>query len=375
MKFVVSSSILLKNLQAISGAQSSNSTLPILENFLFDFKDKKLTITASDLETTMTSTIQLDMVDQDYKIAIPAKLLMDTLKTFPDQPLTFEINPENFGIEIISDSGKYKLAGQDGKDFPELPVLEGTATIEMDSIILANAINRTIFAAGNDDLRRIMSGVLFELNKNEVTFVATDAHKLVRHRRNDIKSKKAAQMVLPKKPLNLLKNILSTLETKVVVEFNESNALFKFENFTLTCRLIDGKYPNYDAVIPKENPYKLTVDRVHLLNSIRRVSIFSNKTTHQVRLKVTGSELSISAEDMDYQNEANERLTCQYDGEDMEIGFNSKFLMEMLQNVNTENINIEMSAPNRAGIIMPTEKLDQDEDLLMLVMPVMLNQN
>lgn len=374
MKFVISSSVLLKNLQAISGAQSSNATLPILENFLFDFKDKKLAITATDLETTMTASVALEMMDGELKIALPAKLLMDTLKTFPDQPLTFDIK-KNFGVEIISQSGKYKLAGQDGKEFPEIPVLDKVSSVEIDSISLANAIHKTIFATGNDELRRIMTGVLLELNESEVTFVATDAHKLVRHKRNDVKSKKSAQLVLPKKPLNLLKNALSGIETKVKLEYNEANAVFKFDNYTLTCRLIDGKYPNYDAVIPKENPFKLTVDRTNLLNSIKRVSIFSNKTTHQVRLKISGSELSISAEDIDFQNEANERLTCQYNGDDMEIGFNSRFLVEMLQNVNTENINIEMSGPNRAGIIMPAEKVDNDEELLMLVMPVMLNNN
>lgn len=375
MKFVISSSILLKNLQSISGAQSNNATLPILENFLFDFKDQKLTITATDLETTMTAAIALEMMEGELKIALPAKLLMDTLKTFPDQPLTFNIKEKNFAVEIVSESGKYKLAGQNGQEFPEIPALEGTSSVDIDSTLLASAINKTIFATGNDELRRIMSGVLLELNKTEVTFVATDAHKLVRHTRNDIKSKKAAQLVLPKKPLTLLKNILSSVETKVILEYNEANAVFKFDNFSLTCRLIDGKYPNYDAVIPKENPFKLTVDRSHLLNSIRRVSIFSNKTTHQVRLKISGSELNISAEDVDFQNEATERLSCQYEGEDMEIGFNSRFLVEMLQNVNTENVNIEMSGPNRAGIIIPTEKVDADEDLLMLVMPVMLNNN
>ncbi len=375
MKFVVSSSTLLKNIQAISGALNNNATLPILENFLFDFKGNNLAITASDLETTMTCSLVLEMIEGEMKVAIPAKLLMDTLKTFAEQPLTFEINDKNFGVEIISNSGKYRLAGQNGEDFPQIPELEGTSTIEMDSIILANAINKTIFATGNDDLRKIMSGVLFELNKTDITFVATDAHKLVRHKRSDLKTKKAAQLVLPKKPLILLKNTLTGIETKVILEYNESNALFRFDNYTLNCRMIDGKYPNYDAVIPKENPFKLTVDRTNLLNSIKRVSIFSNKTTHQVRLKVNGSELSISAEDVDFNNEANERLTCQYDGDNIEIGFNSRFLVEMLQNVNTEHIDIEMSAPNRAGIILPTEKNDTDEDLLMLVMPVMLNNN
>ncbi len=375
MKFIVSSGTLLKYIQSLSGVLSSNTTLPILENFLFEFDQKQLILTASDLETTMTAKLPLEKIEGDGKVALPAKLLIDTLKTFAEQPLTFEINDQNFATEIISDSGKYKLAGQNGAEFPKAPQLDGTSKVEIDAITLSSAINKTIFATGNDELRRIMSGVLFELNKSDVTFVATDAHKLVKHTRSDIKSTKAAQLVLPKKPLNLMKNILASNDTTVILEFNEANAHFTFDNFSLMCRLIDGKYPNYDAVIPKENPFKLTVDRTSLLNSIKRVSIFSNKTTHQVRFKVNGSELSISAEDVDFQNEANERLTCQYQGEDMEIGFNSRFLLEMLQNVTTDQVNIEMSAPNRAGIILPSEKLDKDEDLLMLVMPVMLNAN
>ncbi len=375
MKFIVSSSSLLKSLQSLSGVIISNPTLPILECFLFEFKEKTLTVTASDLETTVSCDLALELIEGDSKVAIPAKLLIDTLKTFAEQPLTFEIDDKTLAIEIISDSGKYKLAGQKGEDFTKPPVLEDVSKVEMDAITLSNAINKTIFAAGNDELRRIMSGVLFELNKSEVTFVATDAHKLVKHTRSDIKSTKAAQLVLPKKPLQLLKNILSNLDTSVTLEFNAANAHFSFENYSLKCRLIDGKYPNYDAVIPKENPYKLTIDRTSLLNSIKRVSIFSNKTTHQVRFKVNGSELSISAEDVDFQNEANERLTCNYNGDDMEIGFNSRFLLEMLQNITTEQVNIEMSAPNRAGIILPAEKIDKDDDLLMLVMPVMLSNN
>jgi DNA polymerase-3 subunit beta len=239
---------------------------------------------------------------------------------------------------------------------------------------LATAINKTIFAAGNDDLRPVMSGVFFQFASDGLTFVATDAHKLVRYRRNDIATNETAEFIMPKKPLNLLKSILQGSESDVLIEYNDSNAQFTFENTTIICRLIDGKYPNYEAVIPKENPNKLTISRTQFLNSVRRVSIFSNKTTHQIRLKMAGAELNISAEDLDYSNKADERLTCDYQGDDMQIGFNSRFLIEMLNNLNCDDVSLEMSLPNRAGILTPADGLDEGENVTMLVMPVMLNQ-
>jgi DNA polymerase-3 subunit beta len=372
MKFIVSSTTLLKQLQAINGVLNSNNALPILENFLFEIDKNQLKISASDLETTMNTVIAIESKDTG-NIAVPAKLLLETLKTFADQPLTFNIDPKKFGIEIVSDYGKYKLTGHNGDEFPKLPNIDSAASLEMDSAILASAVNKTIFATGNDELRPVMSGVFCQLANDSITFVATDAHKLVRYKRSDAKAAAAASFIIPKKPLNLLKNILGGITGNVKIEYNNTNAFFSFENTNLVCRLIDGKYPNYEAVIPKENPNKLTVDRVAFLNSIKRVSIFSNKTTHQVRLKIAGSELSISAEDLDFANEASERLTCQYIGEDMEIGFNSRFLAEMLSNINGDNINLEMSAPNRAGILLPADKENNAEDVLMLVMPVMLN--
>lgn len=372
MKFIVSSSALLKQLQALSGVINSTNSLPILDNFLFEIEKGQLTISASDLETTMTTIVSIESKDTGV-IAIPAKLLIDTLKTFPEQPLTFTIDEKKFSIEISSDFGKYKLTGQDSDEFPKIPTIMSASSIEVDASILLEAINKTIFATGNDELRPVMTGVYCQLSSDGLIFVSTDAHKLVRYRRNDAKSKAAASFILPKKPLNLLKNILPTVVEKVKIEYNNTNAFFSFIGTTIICRLIDGKYPNYEAVIPSSNPNKLTIDRMTFLNSIRRVSIFSNKTTHQVRLKVAGSELSISAEDLDYANEANERLTCQYVGEDMEIGFNSRFILEMLNNINSESITLEMSAPNRAGILLPTEHDNKKEDTLMLVMPVMLN--
>ena len=373
MKFIVSSQSLLKQLQAIGGVLTNN-TLPILDNFLFELEGDTLTVSASDLETTMTAKINLERNESDGNIAVPAKLLIDTLKTFPDQPLTFSVDPKTFGIEISSDNGKYKLSGQNGEEFPKVPAMENPAELTIGSDVLFNAINKTLFATGNDELRPVMSGVFFELEKDSLTFVATDAHKLVRYSRSDASSTKAASFIMPKKPLNLMKGLLNSLnDVSIKMEYTDTNAYFEIDNVTLICRLVDGKYPNYEAVIPKENPNKLTIERSAFLNSIRRVSIFSNKTTHQVRLKIAGSELNISAEDLDFANEASERLTCQYEGEDIEIGFNSRFLMEMLNNLSTDTIFLEMSAPNRAGILTPSDSGEEAESVLMLVMPVMLN--
>ncbi|MFK7781667.1 DNA polymerase III subunit beta [Psychroserpens sp.] len=371
MKFIVSSTYLLKQLQVLGGVINNSNTLPILDNFLFELKDSKLTVSASDLETTMSSTLDVES-DEDGSIALPARLLLDTLKTFPEQPLTFVVEDNNT-VEISSNHGKYALAYADGNEFPKAVELDNPSTTTIAGDILATAISKTIFAAGNDDLRPVMSGVFFQFSTEGLTFVATDAHKLVKYTREDVKADQVAEFIMPKKPLNLLKGILATSDDPLTIEYNDSNAKFTFENSVLVCRLIDGKYPNYEAVIPKENPNKLTIDRTQFLNSVRRVSIFSNKTTHQIRLKIAGSELNISAEDIDYSNKAEERLTCDYQGDDMQIGFNSRFLTEMLNNLNADNVQLEMSLPNRAGILTPIDGLDEGEQVTMLVMPVMLN--
>ena len=371
MKFIVNSTALLRELQKLNGVISSNNTLPILDNFLLDINSNNMTIIASDLETTMMSTISVE-ADVDGKITIPARILIDTLKTFSNQPLTFIVNTETFGIEMSSEMGNYKLAGQNANEFPKTPKLNGSSITTIKGDILANAINKTLFASGNDELRPVMSGMFCELSTEQITFVATDAHKLVKHTRTDISSDKTASFILPKKPLTILKNNISD-DADIKLEFNDTNALFTFNNITIICRLIDGKYPNYEAVIPKENPNKLTIETASLLSSIKRVSIYANKTTHQIRLKIAGSELQITSEDLDFANKAEERLSCQYEGTDMEIGFNSKFVIDMLNNIGAEQISLEMSAPNRAGIILPLDGLEEGENTLMLVMPVMLN--
>ena len=371
MKFIVSSTYLLKQLQVLGGVINNSNTLPILDNFLFDLNQKELTVSASDLETTMSSVLEVDS-DNEGTIAVPAKLLLEILKTFPEQPLTFTVEDNNT-VEISSNHGKYALAYADGAEFPKSVELSNPSSTTVLGDILATAINKTIFAAGNDDLRPVMSGVFFQFSPESLTFVATDAHKLVKYQRTDVTASKVAEFIMPKKPLNLLKGILSGSETEVLIEYNESNAKFSFENTILICRLIDGKYPNYEAVIPKENPNKLSIARNQLLSSVRRVSIFSNKTTHQIRLKIAGAELNISAEDIDYSNKAEERLTCSYQGDDMQIGFNSRFLVEMLNNLTSDDVQLEMSLPNRAGILTPIDGLDEGENVTMLVMPVMLN--
>jgi len=371
MKFIVSSTYLLKQLQVLGGVINSSNTLPILDNFLFELDNSKLTVSASDLETTMVSLLNVES-NSKGSIALPARLLLDTLKTFPEQPLTFKVEDNNT-VEISSNHGKYALAYANGEEFPKAVALEDPSKTIVLGDVLATAISKTIFAAGNDDLRPVMSGVFFQFSTHGLTFVATDAHKLVKYTREDVKASQHAEFIMPKKPLNLLKGILSGSEEEVTVEYNDSNAKFTFENSQLICRLIDGKYPNYEAVIPKENPNKLVIDRTQFLNSVRRVSIFSNKTTHQIRLKIAGAELNISAEDIDYSNKAEERLTCDYQGDDMQIGFNSRFLTEMLNNLSADEVKLEMSLPNRAGILTPVDGLDEGESITMLVMPVMLN--
>jgi len=371
MKFIVNSSELLKELQKLSGVLSSGNTLPILDNFLFEVENGSMTIISSDLETTMSTKIDTDSSDNG-RITIPAKLLLDTLKTFSSQPLTFLIDDATYGIEINSENGIYKLSGQNASEFPKTPSLSSSNKATINSLTFVNAINKTLFASGNDELRPVMSGMFCELSSEKITFVATDAHKLVKHIRNDFSADSTTSFILPKKPLTLIKNTLSS-DCDVMIEYNETNTMFTFDSTTIICRLIDGKYPNYEAVIPKENPNKLTISTSDLLSSIKRVSIYANKTTHQIRLSIKGSELQISSEDLDFANQAEERLTCQYKGEDMEIGFNSKFMIEMLNNIGSEEINLEMSASNRAGILLPLDGQEEGEETLMLVMPVMLN--
>lgn len=375
MKFIISSSKLLKSLQALSGVIGSKNNLPILDDFLFQQSETGLRITASDLEVTMSVTLQPDMMEGAGEVTIPARILLDIMKNFPDVPITVSVSLDTLSVELIAGEGRYKLAGHKSDEFPQVPAMEDTQMWEVPAVALAAGFEKTVFATGFDELRPIMSGVLLEMNENYLTFVATDAHKLVRYRRMDVKSDTPASFIMPKKPINQLKNILGGLAGEnVLVEFNKTNASFVFGDYTLVCRLIEGRYPNYETVIPKNNPNQLVIDRQTFLSAIRRVAVFSSKATHQVRFRISGQEIILTAEDIDFYNEAKERLTCSYTGDDIEIGFNSRFFQEMLGNFNTQEVKLEMSAPNRAGILTPLENEDESEDLLMLLMPVMLNQ-
>ena len=372
MNFVVSASSLLKHLKSISGVLNTNNSIPILDCFLFELNKNELTMSASDMETTITTSIKIDSTSTG-SIAIPAKTLMEALANLPEQPISFIVDKTKHSVKLKTETGDYNISGQNGDEYPKMPKLDSQSSIVIKSDVLFNAINKTIFATGSDDLRPVMSGVYCQFTETNSIFVATDAHKLVRYTRNDAKAGTNASFIMPKKPLNVLKGLLTGVDDAVKVEFNKTNALFSFGNVNLICRLIDGKYPNYEAVIPKNNPNKITVDRSAFLGALKRVSVFSNKATHQIRVKVTGSQLRISAEDLDFANEGHELLTCTYVGEDMEIGFNSRFLVDMVSNLDGDEIIIEMSAPNRAGILLPNNNANPSEDILMLVMPVMLN--
>ncbi|AYB29351.1 DNA polymerase III subunit beta [Chryseolinea soli] len=372
MKFIVNSAYLLKQLSNINGVITTNPVVPILENFLFELEKGGLTVTASDLQTSMITELQVESKEKG-SIAVPARILLDTLKNLPEQPVTFSIDESTYSVEIISDNGRYKLSGENATDFPKVPSVSNDFTAEISTEVLARAVNNTIFATSNDELRPAMTGVYVNLGEKNTTFVATDGHRLVRYRRTDVKSENGNSIIIPRKALNLLKATLPSENTEVSLNFNMSNAYFKFGNIKMICRLIDERFPDYDNVIPTVNNIKMTIERSDLLGALKRISIYANKTTHQVRLKITGSELQISAEDLDFSNEANERLSCEHEGEDIEIGFNAKFLIEMLTNMDSDKIKLTMSAPNKAGVILPAEK-DASEDILMLVMPVMLNQ-
>ena len=370
MKFIVSSSALLKHLQQISGVINANTVLPILEDFLFDIEDKKLSVAATDLETVMSVQMAVES-KTNGKICIPARILIDSLKNISDQPLTFNID-KNFGIEITSDNGKYKVMGENPDNFPKAPVADETNSFTVSSAALLNGINKTLFAVSSDDLRPAMTGVFFELSENALQFVATDAHRLVRYKRTDASCSKADNFIVPKKPLTLLKNVLPDNDDELTVSFNSNHFFVTHDSTRLSCRLIDARFPDYKVVIPVDNPYKLVVNRNDFQGALRRVSIFSNKSTNQVVLSITGSELQLAAQDVDFSFEGNERMNCQYDGEDLQIAFNAKFLIELLNASDSDEVTIELSTPNKAGIIKPSEQ-DENEELLMLVMPLMLN--
>ena len=375
MKFVVSSTELLSHLQNVSRVISSKNTLPILDNFLFKLDGKELEITASDLESTLITKITLENTSDSGSIAIPARILTDTLKEFPEQPLTFEIDVNKMTVVINSENGKFSIVGQSAGDFPQMPVVRADVllSIELQPELLHSGILKTLFATADDELRPVMNGIFIEFSTDDLTFVASDAHKLVRYKRTDAKSDKAASFILPKKPASLLRNVLPGEENPVSVQFDEKNAFFNMTEYRLVCRLVEGNYPSYNSVIPTDNPNKLTIDRSEFYNTLKRVAVYSNQASNLVKLSLKGNQITVSAQDIDFSISAYERINCQYEGEELEIGFKSTFLLEILANLASQEVSIELSDPTRAGILLPATTSNENEDVLMLLMPMMIN--
>jgi DNA polymerase III subunit beta len=375
MKFVVSIIELLSHLQAVIRVINSRNTLPILDNILFNLQGKKLELTASDLESTLITSMELENVSKSGSIAIPAKLLLDSLKEFPDQPLTFDVDTDTLAIVISSENGQFSIMGQNGSDFPQIPVIKDDkkASLEIGSNVLLSGITNTLFATADDELRPVMNGIFFEIASNELTFVASDAHKLVRYKRKDVITDAETSFILPKKPASLLKNIIGKETSNIILEFDKKNAHFVLPNYRLVCRLVEGNYPSYNSVIPTENPNKLIIDRLKFYNALKRVSVFSSQASNLIKLALSGNQVTISAQDIDFSISAYERVPCQFEGEEFEIGFKSVFLVEILQNLQSSDVVVELSDPSRAGILLPLDKDNDKEDILMLLMPMMIN--
>lgn len=373
MRFIVSSSALLSHLQSISKVINSKNTLPILDCFLLELNDSTLTLTAADTETRLVTSLGINEVEGSGKLAINAKNLLDPLKELPDQPLTFEINDDNLEIFIYFHNGKYNFIGQNGDEYPQPKEMTDSAiSINIQPDVLLTGINRTLFASADDELRPVMNGIYFDITTDDLTFVASDGHKLVRYKTLAVKGSERSSFILPKKPANLLKNILAKETEPVIIRFDENNAHIQMASYSMTCRFIEGRYPNYNSVIPQNNPNKVILDRLAFLNALKRVSVFSNPASSLVRLQLSDSQVLVSAQDIDFSTAAEETIECQYQGTGMNIGFKSNFLIEILNNIPATDISLELSDPSRAGLIFPVET-EEDEDLLMLLMPMMLN--
>lgn len=378
MKFKASSTILLSHLQAISRVINSKNSLQILDNFLFSLEGQQLTMTASDTETTLITSMEVEEVEGAGKVAVSSRLLLDTLREFSDQPLNFQINDSNLAMVITSANGTYNFIGQNGDEYPRLPELQADAKVMMLPVsTLSAGISKTLFCTADDELRPVMNGIYFDILKDGLTLVATDAHKLVRYKTsytsvNLLEEEDKASFILPKKPANMLKNILPKESGDVEVKFDNKNAYFKLSNYTMICRQVEGRYPNYNGVIPKENPYKIIVDRVTLLNALKRVSVFSNQASNLIKLQISENQIFISAQDIDFSISAEETINCQYADDQIKIGFKSAFLIEILNNIGSNDVIVELTDPSRAGIILPFENED-NEDILMLLMPMLLN--
>ncbi len=373
MRFVVSSTALLSHLQAISKVINSKNTLPILDCFLLELEGSTLSLTAADSETRLVTSLEVNEADGNGKFAVNAKNLLDPLKELPDQPLTFEINSDNLETFIFFHNGKYNFIGQNGEDYPQPKQLKETAvSLTIEPQVLFSGINRTLFASADDELRPVMNGVYFDITTEDLTFVASDGHKLVRCKTLSAKGAERASFILPKKPANLLRAILPKESETVEIKFDENNAYIKMSSYTMTCRFIEGRYPNYNSVIPQNNPNKVVLDRLSFLNALKRVSVFSNQASNLIRLQLSDKNIIVSAQDIDFSTAAEETISCDYTGTPMSIGFKSSFLIDILNNIPSSDISLELSDPSRAGLIIPAEN-EENEDLLMLLMPMMLN--
>lgn len=373
MKFVVSSAALYGHLQAIGRVINSKSTLPILDCFLFSLEGNQLSITASDNETTLDTKLEVVESDGNYQFAIPSKTLLDAIKELPEQPITFDINPTTMEVTIQYMNGKYALMGQSADEYPMAALMGENAvsfTIEADTLL--TGINRTVFATADDELRPVMNGIYFDIFTEYVTLVASDGHKLVRYKLMNVKGEEKAAFILPKKPAALLKNLLAKEAGEINVTFDDRNATFAMPTHRMVCRLIEGRYPNYNSVIPQNNPFRITIDRAAMLSALRRVSVFSSQSSSLIKLRMAPGELLISAQDIDFSTSAEEKLACSYEGNPMSIGFKATFLMDILSNINGQDVIIEVSDPSRAGVLVPAEQAEAEE-LLMLLMPMMLN--
>ena len=373
MKFTVSSSALQSLLATTGKVISNKSSLPILEYFLMDLKDGELRVTTSDLETTLVGSISVDNIEREGMIAAPAKLMLDSLKEFPEMPLVIDVNDTTWEIQITWSSGHLSIPGASAVSYPAIQSLGAESkNITLDVDMLVGGINKTIFATADDELRPVMNGVYFDFTPESLTFVATDAHKLVKYAAENTTDFTAA-FILPKKPANLLKALLLKEEAAVEVTFDAKNVSFQLKNYKLVCRLIEGNYPNYNAVIPAANPNKVVVDRVELLNGIKRVAVCSNPTTNLIRMDIADNKVNLTAQDIDFSVSANETISCSYDGTPVTIGFKSTFLVEILSNIETPTVVVELADSTRAGVFKPGYDDKQSSESLMLLMPMMIN--
>lgn len=374
MKFIASSSSLLKQLQIVNSVISSKVVIPILEYFLFEVDNNSLRIVGTDLEVSIQAFLPVESKESG-KVAVPSKIILDTLKSLPDQPITFTINEDSRSIELTYDNGKAKISAEEAEDFPKFPTIENATTFNLPQEMLDRAISKTLFAVGSDELKPALTGLFLDLTENDIRFVSTDGNKLVKFQRNDFKPAEPTTFILPKKALNVIKNSLNPdAETEVEVQFNKINSLFKVNDITIVCRLIDEKFPDYNSAMPVDLPNKLRINRLELINSLKRISIFANKTTYQVKFSLSGNELQLNAQDLDYSNEANERLACEYEGDDMEIGFSARFLVEMLSSLDSEEVILSLSAHNRPGTLTPGVA-EEKEEIIMLLMPIVIKFN